>query len=71
MTTSCFVGLDDFSLAVIQKYCIWVSNVPAKAGYFPKYKPSSGAASDETVTTLNNQLNPALHADNVADSCKS
>lgn len=69
-----YYEIDEFALSVIQKYNVWTLNVVAQAGYYGKKKStsntSSGDGCDSPSSTLNNQVNPALHADNVADSCK-
>lgn len=66
-----YVDVDEFAMKIIQQYCAWISTDTAHAGYVDKEHNSSVIIGDAIVRTLNNKPNPALRADNIANSCDS
>lgn len=66
-----YVDVDEFAMKIIQQYCVWISTDTAHAGYTDNKQFSSAIIGDAMVRTLNTKPNPALRADNIADSCDS
>ncbi len=66
-----YLDIDPFAMQIMQEYCAWVSFETARAGYMDKKQISSVVVGDALYQTLNSKPNPALRADNIADSCDS